>query len=447
MRRVSIVGAGKLGAPIATAIASQGHHVAVNDADPRVIESLHAGRAPVTEPGLQPLIDAHRDRLRATASIAEAVDASEITFVIVPTPSTEGGGFAVDAVDRAFREIGAALARKKEWHTVVLTSTVMPGATRALVPALEAASGRHAGDHFGVCYNPVFVALGTVVRNFLHPDLVLIGELDRRSGDHLEACHRDILGSPPPAARMSFENAELTKLAINAFVTTKITFANMLADLCAALPGGDVDVVSDAIGRDTRIGRKYLTGGLGFGGPCFPRDNAALAAAAAALGVDAGLPLATDRLNRALADRTLAALQPNLRAGATVAVLGQAYKPGSDVIEASPALAITTALLERHGQLRVRVCDPLAGEAVRAVLGERVVVSGTARECVRGADVVIVATPDPAFTHLSAADLAADGRRVVVLDYWRLLAERLSSASGIEYIAHGRGRQDVSTPR
>ena len=445
MRRVSIVGAGKLGAPLAAAIASQGHHVAVNDADPRVIEALQAGRAPVTEPGLQTLIDAHRDRLRATTNIDEAVHASDITFVIVPTPSTEAGGFAVDAVDRAFREIGAALARKSEWHTVVLTSTVMPGATRALVPALEAASGRRAGDHFGVCYNPVFVALGTVVRDFLHPDLVLIGELDRRSGDHLEACYRDILGAPP-AARMSFENAELAKLAINAFVTTKITFANMLADLCAALPGGDVDVVSDAIGRDTRIGRKYLTGGLGFGGPCFPRDNAALAVAAAALGVDAGLPLATDRLNRALADRTLAALQPNLRAGATVAVLGQAYKPGSDVIEASPALAITKALLESHGQLRVRVCDPLAGNAARAVLGERVVVSATPRECVRGADVVIVATPDPEFTQLSAADFGADGRRVVVLDYWRLLAERLSDASGIEYIAHGRGRQDVSTP-
>ncbi len=121
-----------------------------------------------------------------------------------------------------------------------------------------------------VCYSPEFIALGSVIRDFLNPDFLLIGEFDRASGDHLEACYRDIVGEPP-VRRMSLENAELAKLAVNAFVTTKITFANMLADVCARIPDGDVDVVADAIGLDTRIGRKYLSGGLGFGGPCFPR--------------------------------------------------------------------------------------------------------------------------------------------------------------------------------
>lgn len=435
-RRLSVIGLGKLGAPIAAAIASKGHHVVGADTDARVVETVRAGQSPVGEPGLQGLIAAQRDRLCATTDIGEAVRSTELTFVIVPTPSDERGLHDLSHAAAALTAIGEAIAAKNERHTVVLTSTVPPGATRReLLPILHRTAGRAAGG-FGLCYSPVLVALGSVVRDFLRPDLLLVGELDDASGDHLEACYRDIIGNGPRPSRMSFENAEIAKLSINAYVTMKITFANMLAELCESTPGADVDVVSDAVGRDSRIGRKYLTGGLGFGGPCFPRDNAALAAVVAAAGAGADLPLTTDRLNRAIVDRLLKRLRPALQRNSVVAVLGLAYKPGSDVIEASQALALAQAL---GREAEVRVFDPLSPATAKAALGDGVAIAVSARDCVRGANIVIVATPDPAFASLEPADFSGSHGPVIVIDYWRLLSDRLSGASGIDYRAYGRG--------
>src|SRR4051794_6601210 len=231
-RHISIVGLGKLGASMAAAIASRGHEVIGVDITHRAVDAVNAGQAPVQETGLEELIAANRARLRATMSHEEAIHDSELTFVIVPTPSDERGAFSLQYALYAFREIGRALKAKKEWHTVVLTSTVLPGATRyGLVPALEHHSGKRAGDEIGVCYSPEFIALGSVVRDFLNPDFLLIGEIDARSGAHLETCYRDIVGPDVPVRRMTLENAELAKIALNSFLTTKITFANMLAEL------------------------------------------------------------------------------------------------------------------------------------------------------------------------------------------------------------------------
>src|SRR5262245_41310538 len=440
-RRISIVGLGKLGASMAAAIASRGHEVIGVDVNHRAVDAVNAGDAPVQETGLQELIAANRARLRATMSQAEAVQGSELTFVIVPTPSDERGAFSLQYAAYAFREIGKALACKSAYHTIVLTSTVLPGATRhGLVPILEQHSGKTAGLDFGVCYSPEFIALGSVIRDCLNPDFLLIGELHPRAGDHLAACYAEIMRPLPPVKRMSLENAELAKISVNAFVTTKITFANMLAELCAAIPGGDVDVVSDAIGLDSRIGRKYLTGGLGFGGPCFPRDNVALRFVADAVGARSDLPITTDRLNRSLADRILEQLRPRVSRDVTVAVLGLAYKPFSHVIEESQAIMITKAFLE-HGA-RVLAYDPLAGEAANLELGGRALIMDNVCDCLRDADVVLVATPDPEFKRLTARDFRNGGRPVLVVDFWRVLSDQLSGAAGIEYLPYGRGGSD-----
>src|ERR1043166_2549774 len=277
-RHFSVVGLGKLGASMAAGIASRAHQVIGVDVSPHVVKAVNEGRAPVQETGLEDLIRANRERIRATEDHQEAILNSELTFAIVPTPSDERGAFSLQYAAFAFREIGRALGKKKGYHTVVLTSTVLPGASRhGLIPILEKFSGKKCGTDFGFCYSPEFIALGTVIRDFLNPDFLLIGESDERAGAHLEECYRDIIPNGAPAARMSLENAELAKISVNAFVTIKITFANMLADICSRVPGGNVDVVSNAIGLDSRIGRKYLTGALGCGGPGFPRDNVALA--------------------------------------------------------------------------------------------------------------------------------------------------------------------------
>jgi UDPglucose 6-dehydrogenase len=437
-RRFSIVGLGKLGASMAAAIASRGHEVIGVDVNPRAVDALNAGMAPVQETGLQHLIEANRPRLRATLSHEDAIHGSELTFVIVPTPSDERGAFSLQYAAYACREIGKAIGSKNGRHTVVLTSTVLPGATRfGLLPILERHSGRKGGVDFGLCYSPEFIALGTVIRDFLNPDFLLIGQLDEESGAHLEACYREIMPSATPVRRMSIENAELTKISVNAYVTTKITFANVLAEMCAKMPNGDIDVVSDALGLDSRIGRKYLTGGLGFGGPCFPRDNVALSFIAGVLGAPSDLSVATDRLNRSLADRIVGQLPTQVTRGLTVAVLGLSYKPLSHVTEESQAILLVRAFLE-HGA-RLLAYDPLARQSADFELKGRALILDTARDCLRDADVVVIATPDPEFNALTPADFARDGRTVTVIDFWRILSDRLAGAPGIDYVPYGRG--------
>ena len=437
--RYSIAGLGKLGASMAAAIAGRGFDVIGVDVNASVIEAVNTGRAPVSETGLADAIETNSARLRATAYHDEAVARSDVTFVVVPTPSDHTGMFSLPYAIYAFREIGRGLARKEGYHLVVLTSTVMPGSTRqVLVPELEAASGKKCGCDFGVCYSPEFIALGSVIRDFLNPDFTLVGEFDERSGATLETVYAEILENDAPCKRMSLENAELTKLAVNTFVTTKIAYANMLAELCEVIPGGDVDVVSDALGSDKRIGRRYLTGGLGFGGPCFPRDNIALSAFGQRVGVGTDIAVTTDAANRALVRRLVEQVRAVARPGNTVAVLGLAYKPQSHVIERSQALEAALAIAEAG--IRVVCYDPLARSAARNELKDKALVLDSVAACLNQADVVVIANPDPEFARLGPEDFPLCSTPVQVIDCWRLLRAKLEGSANVRYMAIGIAR-------
>lgn len=436
-KAVAVIGLGKLGACIAAAFAARGKQVVGVDVVPSVIEALASGRAPVSEPGLEEALAAAGTRLRATSDVGAAVRASDITFVVVPTPSEESGAFSLDLIKPAFAEIGRALRSGDAWHLVVLTSTVLPGQTRtALVPILERESGKRCGRDFGVCYSPAFIALGSVIRDFLNPDLVLVGESDPRAGDALAAFYAEVLENRAEVRRMSIENAELAKIGVNTFVTTKIAFANMLADLCERLPGGDVDVVTNALGLDRRIGRPYLTGGLGYGGPCFPRDNRALSFLARALGTTAHLAEATDRANDALPERVLERLKGFTERRSRVAVLGLAYKPATSVTEGSQGVALASALAAAGA--RVSAYDPLANGTAHAELPSSVALVANLQEALTGAELVLLCTPDPAFRALERGAFDSCARPVTVLDFWRLLAGGLQSDPAIDYVAAGR---------
>ena len=330
---VSVIGLGKLGASMLAGMASRGLRVIGVDVSARAVEAVNRGEAPVEETDLDATIKAHSENIRATLDYTEAVADSPLSFVIVPTPSDERGAFSLQYAAQCFASIGRALRNKDAYHVTVITSTVLPGATRhGLLPILERESGKKCGLYFGLCYNPEFIALGSVIRNFLNPDFYLLGEFDSRSGDSLEAIHTRVSANRAPVRRMSLENAEIAKIAVNSFVTLKISYANLLADICGRVPGGDCDVVADAIGMDTRIGRKCLTGGLGFGGPCFPRDNAALAFFGEYLGAETPILRINDRYNRGNAGRVLAALAGRIPAGGKAAVLGLSYKPFSHIV-------------------------------------------------------------------------------------------------------------------
>ncbi|GIU81112.1 MAG: UDP-glucose/GDP-mannose dehydrogenase family protein [Acidobacteria bacterium] len=446
VERISVIGLGKLGASMAACFAYRGFEVIGVDISPKVVDAVNSGKAPVQETGLDDLISANKERIRATLSHEEAVLNSDISFVIVPTPSDERGAFSLQYAAWAYKEIGKALAKKNGYHNVVLTSTVLPGSTRqVLMPVLEKESGKKAGKDFGVCYSPEFIALGSVIRDFLNPDFTLIGELDERCGEQLEQLYSKVVENGAPSARMSIENAELTKIAVNTFVTTKITFANMLAEICEKIPGGNVDVVTKALGMDSRIGHKYLKGALGYGGPCFPRDNIALSFIAKELGVSAELAKITDSMNRSIVGKVVEKVKKIANQGSTVAVLGLAYKPFSHVTEESQSIQIASAL-SKSGY-RVVGYDPLAGEMALSDLHGQIVVLESAKRCLQQAEVVLITTPDPEFTKLKPEDFKNEFSKVTVIDFWRILKGILEDVPYVRYIPFGCSEDDQANTK
>ena len=437
---VSIIGLGKLGASMAAAVASRGFNVIGVDLEGRCVESINKGVAPVQETDLQTTIDKHRERLRATMDYKDAVLNSHITFVVVPTPSCDNEGFSIRFAASAFEEIGRALTEKKTYHLVVLTSTVLPGSTRyGLLPVLER-EGVKAGQDFGLCYSPEFIALGSVIRDFLNPDLILIGEFDRKSGDMLENFYSKTVTNTPHTKRMSLENAELAKIALNTYVTTKITYANMIAELCQQLPGGDVDAVTDAIGMDSRVGKKYLTGALGYGGPCFPRDNVAMSFFAGIVGVDAKIPMVTHETNKTIVDRVVQRLKKDIRLGKTVGVLGLTYKPHTPILEESQGLRIALELVKAGAT--VFAYDPMVN-GVDNELKDKVVLVNDPYQCIASTDVILIATQDPVFIDIDPKHFSGK----TVLDFWRILDRKIKGRDDIEYIPFGRSLDEDSNHR
>jgi UDPglucose 6-dehydrogenase len=439
---ISIIGLGKLGSPMQAVMAHKGHTVVGVDMNPRTVAAINAGQAPVKEPRLQEMIDANRERISATQSYEEALLSTDITMIMVPTPSGPDGRFSMSYVMSAAEEIGPVLRKKSKWHLVVLSSTVMPGSTGGiLLPALEELTGKKCGPGFGLCYNPEFIALGNVVHDMLLPDMILIGESDERSGAILEKFYQGVCESDPKIRRMNFVNAELTKLSVNTFVTTRISYANMLAQVCETLPGADVDVVTSAIGCDTRIGQKYLKGALGYGGPCFPRDNVAFSALARANGAPALLAEATDQLNRQQVPRLGAMILARLPEGGTAGVLGLSYKPDTGVIEESQGVALAKHLLEFGA--KVVVYDPEAMEGARELLQGHVTFATSPADCARQSDVLTITTPWPEFKKLTPQDFKRDSGMPVVLDCWRILP-REKFEGVVEYLTLGYGAHQAA---
>jgi UDPglucose 6-dehydrogenase len=439
--RVAVVGLGKLGAPLAAVLASKGNDVLGIDVNPEAVRRLEEGVAPVDEPGLQELVSQSGDRLSATTDVAAAAGA-DVSILLVPTPSDERGAFSNDYVLAALEELGRGLAGRDDDHVVVVASTVMPGSCDTVIrPALERVSGRRVGETLGLCYSPEFIALGSVIRDMLEPDMVLIGESDPRAGDILEQLYGAVVENDPPFRRMSLVNAELTKIAVNTYVTMKISYANALADMCERLPGADVEAVTDALGLDTRIGRKYLRGGLAYGGPCFPRDNKAFGVLARDLGAEPLLAEATDAVNVAQTDRLARIVQSRLEAGNRVGILGLSYKPDTAVVEESPGMAL--ARLLGNAGYEVLVYDPVATEAALRVLGGRAQGCSSAAELLVQSDVAVIATPWPEFAELPIEALERESRRAVVIDCWRLLPERASNGA-VEIVRLGRPLEEAS---
>jgi UDPglucose 6-dehydrogenase len=431
--KVSVIGLGKLGLCIAAVLADRGFKVTGVDVDKFKVDVVNSGRSPIPEAGLEKLIRKNHENLKATTSHYDAVKQTQATLVVVPTPSEPDGSFSLKFVVEALKEIGKAIADKNGYHLVVINSTVSPGSMEGRIkPFLEEITGKKCGVDFGLCYNPEFVALGDVIRGLLEPDFVLIGESDPQAGSILADIYKRVCINDPPIERTSFINAEIAKIAINSYVTMKITFANLLAEICENTAGADVDEVTRIIGRDSRIGSKYLKGGLGYGGPCFPRDNIAFARFAESVGVKAELPIVVHQTNLSQVKRVIKRLgQLNLKPGTKIGILGLSYKPDTPVVEESQSIMLAKEL-SSLGYV-VHVYDPLALEEARKVLGDTVIYDKTLDDCVKNVDVIVLATPWKLFKTI-------DPKGKIIIDCWRLLRDREDLKKNNRYIPLGMYR-------
>ena len=403
---------------MAAYFASKGHEVVGLDIAEPYVKCLCEGVCPVEETGLEELL--FQQTIKFTTNFADVMD-TEIVFVIVPTPSLPDGRFTNEYVLSAIEHL------KKYKGLIVVTSTVMPGTMENEVKPLLPNSM--------LCYNPEFIALGSILRDMESPDAILIGEDSKESGDLLENFYYTIHQGRIPICRMSLWNAEIAKLSLNVCVTTKIGLANTIAAICERIPTGDVDAITRFIGLDSRIGSKYFGGGLGFGGPCFPRDGRAFVEMAKDLDVKCVVQLANDEFNtahnRSIVVRVLQLLGKN----DTVSVLGLTYKTITSVVEESAAIQIAETLACEG--LRVRVYDPRGIDNARKVLKDKVEYCSSVSDCLRRSSLAIIATPWNEFKDLDPQTFIDHMDNPVVLDCWRVLDREGLKACDVEYHAIG----------
>lgn len=436
---ISVIGLGKLGLCTAACFASAGHTVYGFDLNDHFRSELKSRRNPIAETGLTELLESAWGTLHIVDSYDAAIQASDITLIIVPTPSLPDGRFTNEYLVKVLKGLAPALKAKNSFHIVDIVSTVMPGSCDAVFkPLLEKATGKRCGIDFGLVYNPEFIALGSVIRNFLNPDMVLIGASDDRSGSTVRELYASTCKTSPTMAVMSLVNAEITKISLNCYVTMKISYANGLAAICEQVPGADVDVITAAIGADSRVGSKCLKGGLGFGGPCFPRDNIAFQSFAEEFGAEALLGKAVVAVNNSIPARLFNRIAEHCAPPAKVALLGLPYKADTHIIEESHSIILAKALVAAGYQVALH--DPMALDVTRGLLGNDALYHSDLYECLTGASAIALLTDWPEYGALDwGRILKLAGSGTFILDSWRIAKDRDMSA--FTYVPVGIGEQ------
>jgi UDPglucose 6-dehydrogenase len=434
--RLSVIGTSYLGATHAVCMASLGYDVVGLDVDAEKIARLTAGEVPFYEPGLEPLLRTTLDsgRLRFTTDYADIVDA-DVHFICVGTPQKKGEYAAdISYVESAVATLAPLLRRP---CTVVGKSTVPVGTAERIAAAL--AANAPAGDDVDLVWNPEFLREGFAVEDTLRPDRLVFGVSSARAEQSVRDVFAPVIATGAPVVVTDLATAQLVKVAANAFLATKISFINAMAEVCEAT-GADVTLLSQALSHDTRIGGRFLHAGLGFGGGCLPKDIRAFMARAGELGVDQALSFLreVDAINlrrRARMVDLARELLDGSFTGRRVAVLGAAFKPDSDDIRDSPALDVAAAVAKSGGQ--VTVYDPAAMTNARRDYPQ-LTYADTALEAAAGADIVLHLTEWREFRDMDPSDLAAlvahrnivDGRNALDPTRWR--------AAGWTYRALGR---------
>jgi UDPglucose 6-dehydrogenase len=433
--RIAMIGTGYVGLVSGACFADFGHHVTCVDKDSAKIDGLHAGRMPIWEPGLEALVKANvdRGRLEFTTDLPAGVKDADAVFIAVGTPARRGDGHAdLSYVFGAVKELAQALQRP----TVVVTKSTVPVGTGDEIAKLLKENG--APDGSSVASNPEFLREGAAIRDFKIPDRIVIGAEDERAREVLKEIYRPLFLNEAPILFTGRRTAELTKYAANAFLATKISFINEIADLCEAVDA-DVQDVARGIGLDNRIGAKFLHAGPGYGGSCFPKDTLALLQTAKQAGVEQRIVSTVvdvnDSRKERMADRVAAAVGG--LAGKRIAVLGLAFKPNTDDMRDAPSIPLVAGLLA--GGAEVVAFDPVSMEQARPLMPDATLVDD-ADTAVRDADALVIVTEWDEFRALDLQSLAAAMRGKILVDLRNVYDRAEAERAGLRYFGVGRGR-------
>jgi GDP-mannose 6-dehydrogenase len=399
LRTLSVFGLGYVGSVTAACLAHKGNRVIGVDVNPAKVQTVQAGRSPVLEKGIDEIVaeSSRACRLSATTNVAEAVAGSDTSFICVGTPNLRNGEHDLRQIERVISEVGAAMRTKNDFHTVVLRSTVMPGTTESIViPKLEEASGKRAGEGFGVCYNPEFMREGNAVLDFLEPTITVLGAA---TPDHLREIREIYAWVPGKIFETSLSTAETVKSICNVFHALKIVFANEVGTLCKRM-GIDTEAVFEIFKADARLNASaaYLTPGFAFGGSCLPKDLRAVSQRARQ--VDLRLPV-IESIMTSNHDHIERAVEEVLRTGKKkISVLGLSFKTGTDDLRESPLVIVIKRLLGEGCQVRIWDRDVALGRLVgsnRRFIEEVIPHIGTLlvpelTDVLRSAEVVVIGT-------------------------------------------------------
>jgi UDPglucose 6-dehydrogenase len=434
--RIAMIGTGYVGLVSGTCLADFGHHVTCVDKDAGKIDGLRAGRMPIWEPGLEALVKANvdRGRLAFTTELGEAVKDAEAVFIAVGTPSRRGDGHAdLSYVFAAAEELAGLLTDP----VVVVTKSTVPVGTGDKIAALLKEKG--APEGVSVASNPEFLREGAAIADFKHPDRILVGAEDDRAREALAEIYRPLFLNRAPLLFTSRRTAELTKYAANAFLATKISFINEMADLCEAV-GADVQDLARGIGLDNRIGPKFLHAGPGYGGSCFPKDTLALLRTAEEAGIDQRIVSTVVGVNddrkAAMAGRVRDALGGSVQ-GKRIGVLGLTFKPNTDDMRDAPSIPLVEGLVE--GGAEVVAFDPVGREQAEKVL-PKITYAESAEAVADGADALVIVTEWDEFRALDLDELAGRMRGKVLVDLRNIYDRADAEKAGLTYRGVGRGR-------
>jgi UDPglucose 6-dehydrogenase len=429
-----MIGSGYVGLVSGACFADFGHDVVCVDKDERKIEALLAGKMPIYEPGLDQLVakNVAAGRLRFTTDLVDGIKGAEAIFIAVGTPSRRGDGHAdLSYVYSAAKEIAHAI----NGYTVIVTKSTVPVGTGDEVERIIREANPDAD--FAVVSNPEFVREGAAISDFKRPDRIVVGTEDPRASEVMKGIYRPLYLNASPLLFMSRRGAELTKYAANAFLATKITFINEIADLCERV-GADVQDVSRGIGLDGRIGSKFLHAGPGYGGSCFPKDTLALLKTSqdydAPQRIIEAVVAVNETRKRAMGRKVIQAMGGDVR-GKTVAVLGLTFKPNTDDMRDSPAIAVVQTLQDAGAE--IRAFDPEGMEQARLVLDDVTYCAG-AYEALEGADAVAIATEWDAFRALDLARVKSLLKSPILVDLRNIYPRDEAESAGFEYTGIGR---------